>query len=204
MYIVLAFVDSLAIFRSKVPKLSSYKQEFFTKILYHSGMTKSDFVNILIQQIVIFCMRFLMKQSQETLIHCIVLLQVEYWKQQLLKTLLDLVWICIIYNLYGKEMVKMVWWMYYLLRTVWINQGYQRKAITWKYNLKTLLLFSEKRLLHFILLDCLHYSWKIYVYSFFIVNHIVTHISINSKVQQNDIQSINVMIHILCTLYSYK
>ena len=62
---VLAFVDSLAMFRSKVPKLSSYKQEYLAqhfckeaynshnatddvnmlvKILYQSGMTKSEFV----------------------------------------------------------------------------------------------------------------------------------------------------------------
>lgn len=62
---VLAFVDSLSMFRSKVPKLSSYKQEYLAqhfceesynahnatddvnmliKILYKSDMTKSDFV----------------------------------------------------------------------------------------------------------------------------------------------------------------
>lgn len=62
---VLAFVDSLSMFRSKVPKLSSHKQEYLAqhfceesynshnatddvdmlvKILYPSGMTKSDFV----------------------------------------------------------------------------------------------------------------------------------------------------------------
>lgn len=62
---VIAFVDLLAMFRSKVPKLSSYKQEFLAhhfreesynshnatddvnmlvKILYQSGRTKSDFV----------------------------------------------------------------------------------------------------------------------------------------------------------------
>lgn len=62
---VLAFVDSLSMLRSKVPKLSSYKQEYLAeyfckesynshnatddvnmlvKILYQSGMTKSEFV----------------------------------------------------------------------------------------------------------------------------------------------------------------
>lgn len=44
---------------------------------------------------------------------------------------------------------------------------------------------------------------NICVFLFYCEPH--THIStINSKVQQNDIQSINVMILILCTLYSYK
>lgn len=86
-------------FRSKVPKLSSYKQEFLAQnfceesynthnatddvnmmvtILYESGMTKSDFVKHSYSANCHFLQEVLIKQSQETLIHCIVLLKVEY------------------------------------------------------------------------------------------------------------------------------
>ena len=49
---VLAFVDSLAMFRSKVPKLSSYKQEYlaqhFCKEAYNSHNATDD-VNMLVK-----------------------------------------------------------------------------------------------------------------------------------------------------------
>lgn len=88
-----------------------------------------------------------------------------WWKLELKKILPDQFWICIMYNVCGKEMVEMVCWMYYLLSTIYLNQGLYL-ANTWKYNPKALFSFTGRVLLHLISLNVLHHSWKIHVYSF--------------------------------------